>query len=248
MQNVITFPLLLDDDEARGAPVDVIDIGAPGWRTLTGQVQASRGQHLEISFDDPEMPPPSVGSRVVLNLRKGHGERHSADVTRSWPGGFEACKRRTRLPERRVYPRLMGGIPLDYIILPGDQAGATQAPQAWVDGLVAGPAEGWASPDPLMNFSVTGLCFEAICPEDEPPCSAGDVFLGWMAVGSDAQRHRVAGLVVRATAIPRDEQKIPGDPAAPQPTHRVAINFTVMEDAAVEALTAYTLQLQLANL
>ncbi|MFN3197389.1 MAG: hypothetical protein ACE366_03055 [Bradymonadia bacterium] len=244
---MITFPLLLDDAQAQGAPVDVIDLGTPGWRTSTGRIRESRGEYLEVVFDEADSPPPAVGTRIVLNLRKGGGERHSGDVTRNWPGGFEIRKRRTRLPERRVYPRLMGGVPLTYTIIAADDAEAEALGEQWVELGMPAPDDTWRSPDPLMNFSVTGLCFEDAYEGDEPPGMPGDVFLGWMAVGSDARRYRVAGRLVRAAPIDPEQQKSADGVAAP-PTHRIAVNFTAMEDEAVEALTAYTLKLQLANL
>ena len=80
-----------------------------------------------------------------------------------------------------------------------------------------------------MNFSVNGLSFES-----EQTCDKGDILLLHMGVGESTDRWRASGKVVRVQDISEGDN----------PLFDIAISFEVIPDAAMEALSDFTLSIQ----
>ena len=91
--------------------------------------------------------------------------------------------------------------------------------------------EGWNTPEPLMNFSASGLRFR-----DSAPCEEGDNILITFQLHGQSVWHRATATVVRRTPA---ENGMGAD---------IAIAFQDMEPQAVEALADFTLDRQLAEL
>jgi hypothetical protein len=178
---------------------------------------------------------------VVLDWRDGVHPRVVATIGEAAPPQYRLVLRKQVARDRRIFPRVMGGIQLRYRALGGSE-GPTQV-AAWMAGEeLPGP---WHRPDPLMNFSVNGLRFE-----DIGVVAPGEVVLCEVAVGGAPERHRAVAHVMRRVPV-QDEafEPLAGGAVGPTPiVHHVALMFSESPAALREALGDYTLQLQRANL
>ncbi len=210
-------------------PVDVICVGGPAVRVLRGRVRAFDQRMFDVELDDGREEVPA-GSRVVLDLGGDFGGRVRATVATSRAGRMHALLQRVVPPEKRAFPRLLGNVPLRWCLMPS-RWGEGEA-QAWLQGANARELAGaWSTPDPLMNFSVTGLQFEDL----RPPAADATLLLE-MGVAEAPQTWRAVARVLRTEATrPSD-----GGPVA----HAIAVEFTWLPDAARDALTVYTLRRQ----
>lgn len=127
--------------------------------------------------------------------------------------------------DRRLFPRLNGGLPMRY--QPSDANDAI----SYLAGADPDP-EAWCTPDPYMNFSVEGLEFHsaAAVPETE-------LLLIELRVGHNPQPWRCTAHIVRRGAG--------SDPDFP---HTTAVRFDQIPPEATEALAEFTANLQAAFL
>lgn len=218
-------------------PVDVVNVSSPSLRTHSGFVR-----HFDDGVYDIELADLAAdldeGVRVVLNLQRPV-RRITATVTRRWPRRIMALERRAVLPDNRVYPRLVGGIPLRYQVVTGDVEGILRS---WREGETL-PGTDWVVPDPFMNFSVGGVRFY-----DDARREAGELMLVELGVAQNPARWRALAEVVRVCALAEDEM---GDYEASEggeAAFSVAIQFIDLPADARDALTEYTLLLQRAGL
>lgn len=220
----------MDAQDVRGA-VDLVDIGSPSLRTLHATVIGEQQGMFDIRIDEADIDGPAVGGLVVINWVHHEHPRISATVVERDGPFLRAMERRRKSRDRRVFPRVMGGIPMRYRLVHSDEAAAVTA--RWMAGApdAADPSE-WRQPDPFMNFSATGLRFD-----DQPLVEAGDLLLIELGVGGRPERWRAVGTVVRLIPIEGAEE-VPGV------SHHVAVMFIDAPTALTEALEAYTLQLQ----
>jgi hypothetical protein len=228
--------MLLTVGREVSVPVDIINVSSPALRTREGRVRrfADAVYEIELTDDAPDL---EVGTRVVLNLRDGGRRRVTAIVESHKGRELRVLERSASTPDKRIYPRLAGGIPLRYRVLSTDEDVGAAHPWLLGEDDDAEATGAWRSPDPFMNFSVTGLRFD-----DAQACAAGDRLLCEFGVPGDQRRWRALARVVRLDPIPTNE---PTDDGA---THHVAVAFEQLPDAAAEALTQYTLRLQRAHL
>lgn len=228
--------MLLTVGREVSVPVDIINVSSPALRTREGRVRrfADAIYEIELSDDAPDL---EIGTRVVLSMRDGGRRRVTATVEFHEGRELRVLERSASTPDKRIYPRLAGGIPLRYRVLAHDEDVGGAHPWLLGEDSEDGSADGWRSPDPFMNFSVTGLRFDDIA-----ACAAGDRLLCELGVPSDGRRWRALARVVRLDPIPTNE---PTDGGA---THHVAVAFEQLPDDAAEALTQYTLRLQRAHL
>jgi hypothetical protein len=214
--------------QSMAVPVEVICVGGPSVHVLRGYVRAFDQRIFDVELDDQRAEVPA-GTRVVLDLGADFGGRVRATVAASRRGRVHALLQRVVPPEKRTFPRLLGTIPLRWCAAPARwREGEIDA---WLQGAGGRELVGaWSTPDPLMNFSVTGLSFEDLRAPEK-----GALVLLELGVAEAPQRWRATGRVVRVEAQPAAE-----GPAV----HAVAVEFEELPDGAREALTAYTLRRQ----
>ena len=189
---------------------------------------------------DEDAPDLEVGTRLVLNLRDGHRRRVTATIRERAGAHVRAEEHRATAPDNRTYPRLAGGVPLRY------RAADPQRLDAEVDHWMSGqddtaPPSAWRTPDPFMNFSVTGLRFD-----DEALVEEGETLLCELGVPGSEERWRAAARVVRVLPLEPGEQELAS--TGRSATHSVAVHFIALPPDAGDALTHYAIRLQRAQL
>lgn len=222
--------------------VDVVDIASPGLRTWRGRVEAEQDGQLALVLDDPAGSL-QAGAAVVVDWRASHHPRVVATVISADHPHYQVLARKQVARDRRVFPRLMGGIAVRCRRIGPDEDMAAVIDQFLATGTApAAAGEAWFEPDPLMNFSVNGLRFE-----DQGHLDPGDTVLCEVGLSSGTERWRTAGLVMRRVPVDADLLDTPSPEALVQPppvTHHIALMFSDPPEGLTEALAAYTLQLQ----
>lgn len=192
-----------------------------------GRVIGRRDDHLDIEVEGapPELAP---GSSLVVELGAEAGSgRAVGSVVGAVGRRVVVAVRRYSRPDKREYPRVEGALHVRFHV-----ATSPEAVQAWLDG---GPVTGPEfAPEPYMNFSVTGLSFEA-----RPDCADNDILLLTIGVPQEDELWRAVGRVVRVLPLPPEERD-----ESSTATHRVAVHFLALPDGAVEALGRHTLRVQ----
>lgn len=219
-------------DEEGAVTCDVVDVSSLALRTYAGLLVAAEAGRYRIELTSQAHL--AEGIRVVLNVHTASHLRVVGTVEEACPGLVWVRERRVQTPDKRAYPRMAGGIFLRYRVVSAEQAQRVHARQSWLAGSPElGDAAGWRTPSPLMNFSVTGLCFD-----DSLHVELGDLLLCEFATGPDLPRWRATARVMRIAG-----SKAPSE-LAPGATHQISVEFESMPTAAIEHLTAYTLRLQ----
>lgn len=219
-------------------PVEVIFVTQDAVLSRRGWVRWYDGDVYEIEMQTS----PSVvrrGSRVVINFEDAEPLRVVTRVLAADGARLRLEEKRVAAADQRAFPRVVGGIPLRYHVLP--PADDLQAARwNWVNVATSADDYGpWFESDPFMSFSVTGLAFE-----DTRSCREADTLLVEMGVGEHPERWRATAKVVRVEPIPRDDRGASADGA----THRIAVEFIDIPRDAVLALEAFTLKIQRAVL
>jgi hypothetical protein len=231
--------MLLPIGEAVLVAVDVVNVNSPTLRTRSGTiVRFSKGTYdIDLEEDAPDL---ETGTRLVLNLRDGARRRVTATVCDRTGLRLRAQEHRTTSPDNRDYPRLAGGVPLRYRV--ANPKRVDTEVDRWMSGDVdEAPRSAWRSPDPFMNFSVTGLRFD-----DEALVSADDILLCELGIGASPERWRAVASVVRVAALePGELDLVVGERYA---THSIAVHFIALPPDAGDALTHYAIRLQRAQL
>jgi len=162
------------------------------------------------------------GAKVVLTFDEG-SERWTGvvDDIRSADGGVQirVVTPNAHAADKRDYPRLHAGLPIQYRISSESEA------QQWVDGSTID--EGWQTPDPYMNFSVSGLRFEV-----HEDVQADQLLLVELRIGEGAESWRTTAKVIRV--FEGDDQRSP----------TAAVSFIHLPEEALSALSELTLQIQ----
>ena len=107
----------------------------------------------------------------------------------------------------------------------------------WLGGGDIDGAARWHTPDPFMNFSISGLCFE-----DHAHCRCGDKLLVEIAFPGQSRKWRATAEVVGLSPIPEDERLAFGDDEAK--THRIAVEFVALPPELLDAVLERTNELQ----
>lgn len=219
--------------------VDVVDVGSAALQTWRGRVEAVPGQLLDLMLEAADAPL-SAGAAVVLDWHGVPQPRMVATVIEAAHPRYRLHLRRQVARDRRVFPRVLGGIALRYQrVAAGHDLGA--ACIDWVAlGLAPNGGLNFEVPDPLMNFSVNGLRFK-----DDGRLAPGDCLLCEVGVLSQTARWRTVATVARRAADDDDEPTDRGTADGPGP--QVALRFSEPPEGLVEALAAYTLSLQRRN-
>ncbi len=231
--------MLVPVGKAVDLAVDVVNVSSPTLRACPARVRQFEDQTYTIELDE-EARDIEIGARLVVNFR-GTGPRRRVTATvRSREGRvIRAEEQSTARPDHRAWPRLAGGVPLRY--RPVETDDPTFEVERWLNEELSADGDGWRTPDPFMNFSVTGLRFD-----DEPVVRAGQFILCELGVGGGAERWRAVGRVVRVAPIdPSEIDSADGERSA---SHSVAVHFVALPDEAGEALTDYAIRLQRAQM
>ena len=162
------------------------------------------------------------GAKVVLTFQAGD-ERWTGMVEQVESNG-DGVDIRLATPsphaaEKRDYPRLHAGIPLRYRVATEHEA------KDWLAGTEL--SQGWQTPDPYMNFSVSGLRFEV-----SQDVQTEQILLVELRVGDASPIWRTTARVIRV---------FEGQDDAPS---TAAVSFEHLPDDALDALSELTLQIQ----
>ena len=214
-------------------PVELVFVNHDLLQSRNGWVRWYDGEQYEI---ETEFEPPLVrpGFRVVINFRDVEPMRVVAHVCEARGSRLLLHEHRVASRNKRLFPRMCGGIPLRYHIVEPAQFDALGS--AWTARRVdPTQIEPWRCPDSFMSFSVMGLMFE-----DHPCCQVDDRLLIELGVGQRAERWRGTARVVRIEPTPVQEVVDQTGSA----THQIAISFLEIPQAARFALEDFTLQIQ----
>ena len=169
-----------------------------------------------------------TGSQAIITFPTNNTPRMTAEIIRAEGNRLSLSKPRLRPRDKRLYPRLFGNIPLRYRGYSGDEG--ELAVHRWLAGsTLEGPQVPLRSPEPFMNFSVSGLCFE-----DSVGYEHNDLLLLELGVGEDTRRWRATGRIVRVDRLPDGDT----------PLYQIAVNFETLPDTAMELLSDFTLAIQ----
>ena len=162
------------------------------------------------------------GAKVVLTFDEG-GERWTGvvDTVENHDGNIHlrVVAPNAHTSDKRDYPRLHAGLPIRY------RVGTPNDASDWLTGTAV--EDHWHTPDPYMNFSVSGLRFEVT--ED---IREGQLLLISLRIGESESVWRTTATVIRV---------FEGDAS----THRTAaVSFKHLPDDALSALSDLTLQIQ----
>lgn len=205
-------------------PVEVVCTAGPLPFVAQGRVREVAGSQYTIDLDQDAAQLPT-GARAIVSFADGAAARVIGRVVEVRGNQLVVSQDSVRNRERRSFPRLHGGIPLRYRNLgPGthDIEAAT-----YLRGDAGPIGRGrWLSPGEFMNFSVTGLKFDA---PDE--VEVDDLLLIELGVRGRPETWRCTGRVVFVE---------PGDDDKPS----AAVEFEQIPEGAQAALSDLTLQIQ----
>jgi hypothetical protein len=211
-------------------PVEIICVACSPPLFCKAEVLRMEGGTCEVRLLQPEGRL-EVGHRLILDcwgndrlrilgqVRAIDAERVEIDIRNSLP------------PDKRAYPRLFGGIEVRYKAVPRETW--SEVSSAWLAGEAPAPDATWQTPDPFMDFSVSGLKFEG-----PAPFVGGDFLLVELKVPLEDQAHRTTARVVRVDPLPTESE-------SDSVSHmQVAIHFLDLTRPTAEALVRFTLHLQ----
>lgn len=168
------------------------------------------------------------GSQAIITFPVKGAPRLTAQIIHAEGNRLSLTSPRLRPRDKRLYPRLYGNIPLSYRA--HHSAEGELSVHRWLAGSTHdGPQPPLRTPEPFMNFSVSGVCFE-----DTIPFEKDALVLMELGVGELPGRWRATGRVVRVERLPDGDT----------PLYSIAVNFETLPDAAMQALSDFTLTIQ----
>lgn len=219
-------PALLD------VPVEVISLASDPPLIAPGRVTCRDEGTCDVLLDG-EVPGFAEGMQVIVDAGEATDLRVVGSIGLVQGNLLHVESRTVVRRDKRIFPRTWGGIRLRY------QVAAPELLRAWID-AGTDPGGAWFSPDPFMDFSGSGLKFE-----DTEHCVAGDALLLELCIPPAETLYRAAARVVRLLPIPPAElEMLEREEGESIPSHQVAVHFTELPAAAVEALMEFTLRVQ----
>ena len=220
-------------DPSTDAPVEVVCTSGDIPFVAEGRLRRFEDGAYTIDLDR-DASSLGVGSSAILNFLDGITPRVIAHIASVNGSELTCTQHKVRAREKRVFPRLHGGLPIRYRVAGQGPEAAAQV-SAWLSGNeTAGDNGDWHTPDEFMNFSVTGLRFDA-----PDIASEGDSVLIERGVRGREDRWHCSATVVRIFDVAEEER----DPETGY-AHSLAINFVDIPSEAQEALTEMTLDIQ----
>lgn len=207
-----------------------------------GRITIYDGEAYELEVDDP-VPPVSSGSQVILDFTDEDRPRVIASVSEVQGRRIRVSEKSVSHRDKRAFPRLYGSVKLRYRTMEEEES--HKAIHSWLEGGLEEAGASWRSPDPFMNFSVTGLKFE-----DEASCANGDTLLLEFSVPTSSKIFRCKSRVARVAPLDpahsstEYEDSIVAGDGHSAPTHSVAVEFIDMPHDGREALSEFTLLIQ----
>jgi len=207
-----------------------------------GRITLFDGEAYELEVDEP-VPPVSPGSQVILDFADDNRPRVIAAVSEVQGRRIRVSEKSVSHRDKRAFPRLYGSVKLNYRKVEASES--EKALETWLEGGLEEAGAQWHTPDPFMNFSVTGLKFE-----DQETCANNDVLLLEFSVPTSTKTFRCKSRVARlaplepGTSISDHEDSIERRGDQPAPTHSVAVEFIDMPQDGREALSEFTLLIQ----
>jgi hypothetical protein len=225
-------------DKLKNAPVEVLCMSLTTPVIKKGRITCHGDGFCEVALDGNEAPLEG-GTSVIVDAGPETGVRIKGQVVAVSGSRFRVESERLVLPDKRSFPRVMGGIRVRYRVVSGK--GAKAAASAWLKGDDKPRAEGeWWEPDPFMDFSGSGLKFD-----DRLHCKVGDELLLQLQVPPGREVWRATARVVRLDPLPPPAQdELDEIQRELAPTHQIAIQFVELPPEASEALSAFTLRVQ----
>jgi|WetSurMetagenome_2_1015567.scaffolds.fasta_scaffold610952_1 hypothetical protein len=215
-----------------GIPVEVICVTSSPPIFAQGRMWESNKELCRVDLSAPE-PRLVKGLRVIVDCGDQGPGRILGQVERSEGTLLVVTTNKIIPPDKRVFPRLYGGIQLRYRVVSASRW--DRVSRDWMAGFAdPAPASDWIVPDPFMDFSVSGLKFEG--PQD---CGPDDLMLVEMQVPGDDLPRRATARVMRVDPLPLDHDD-------PKTTgfRQIAVAFVDLPQGAAEALVRFTLQIQ----
>jgi hypothetical protein len=219
-------------DKSIAVPVEVVCTSGDVPFVAEGRISrfAEGTYTVDLDRDATALEP---GAVAILNFLDGTTPRVIARISEARGNQLTCTQQQIREREQRAFPRLHGGLPVRYRVLTADEAADERT--AWMSGDDGPNQRGtWLTPDEFMNFSVTGLRFDA-----PDVAGEGDELLIELGVRGRRDRWRCTARVVRLFDIPPDEQF-----EGSNSKHRLAISFEDIPEDAQHALSEMTLDIQ----
>jgi|GEM_PF-6919564 hypothetical protein len=227
------------DQNARpiALPIELVCTGGPLPAILRGRLAHLLDGVIVVDVDQTPIGV-AEGQKAILNIIDGKAPRVLGSISRIDGRRITLLQTALRERERRIYPRLLAGLPLRFRLPPRDRAGEEAV--AWLRGEVQPEDLGaWQVQDNLTNFSVTGLSFDAA-----EPAQGGDLILIELGMPGRDERWRCTGLIIRVFDVPADE--VDANSEGAPCNYRYALTFEVIPHAAQTALSDLTMELQAA--
>ncbi|MFT4979374.1 MAG: hypothetical protein ACI8S6_005284, partial [Myxococcota bacterium] len=187
----------------------------------------SSGEQIEVDLSSPASAG-LKGSQAIITFPTAGAPRMTAQIIHADGNHLSLISPKLRPRDKRLYPRLYGNIPLHYRAHRAEEG--ELAVHRWLAGSTHdGPQVPLRSPEPFMNFSVSGVCFE-----DSIGYDKDTLLLLEFGVGESGERWRATGRIIRSDELPEGDT----------PLHQIAVNFETLPDEAMEALSEFTLTIQ----
>jgi len=194
-----------------------------------GRITHYDGLAYDLEIDEP-VPPITIGAQVILDLTEQQGARVIATISEVQGRRMKAAQKAVSEPDKRAFPRLYGSVDLQYRNAKEGENASTI--DAWIASGLEGAGETWHTPDPFMNFSVTGLKFEETTNHD-----IGEILLLSFTIPTSDTTFRCRGKVARC-------KELPNQAGVAIKSNSIAVEFLDMSPEGREALSEFTLLIQ----
>jgi hypothetical protein len=194
-----------------------------------GRITHFDGLAYDLEIDEP-VPPITIGAQVILDLTELQGARVIATISEVQGRRMKAAQKAVSEPDKRAFPRLYGSVNLQYRDINAKEDDTTI--DAWISSGFETAGESWHTPDPFMNFSVTGLKFE-----ESTVHEIGDIILLSFTIPTSDTTFRCRGRVARC-------KELPNQAGTAIKSNSIAVEFVDMSPEGREALSEFTLLIQ----
>ncbi len=223
---------MTDPKKLLNVPAEVLSLASDPPLIRPGRITCREDGFCDVQLDHDE-PGFKQGMSVIVDAGEASELRVVGTIGEVQGTLLRVESGRVVRRDKRIFPRMFGGIRLRYLVTDPSQVAS------WMEGSAV-DSDGWREPDPFMDFSGSGLKFE-----DGEHCKAGDTLLMELSIPATEGSFRATASVVRVIPISEEEREhAERDPGAPIPTHEIAVHFLELPSEAVEALMAFTLRVQ----